>query len=200
MTAAAPARVVKLGGSLLEWPQWPVRLQTWLARQPLAVNVVVVGGGSLVEAIRTLDRQHGLTAEASHWLAIRAMSVTAQLAAELLPAAQLIDSLAQVRRSPGGPLQILDVAMFLLAEEFTPGALPCSWDVTSDSIAARLATALDAELVLLKSALPGSGDLDVQGDAAALVDAYFATAARGLSVRLVNLRDAEFAESALPTT
>ncbi len=187
-------RVIKLGGSLLDWQELPTRFRRWLALQEPATNVLIVGGGPVVEGLRTIDRVHRLSIEASHWLAIRAMSLTAQVAVELFPEAGLIDALAQVDRTSGGALQILDVEPFLRAEQGSAGALPCGWDVTSDSIAARVAVSLDtATLVLLKSALPVAG----AESAAAMknyVDAYFSTAARGLTVRFVNLRDERFGQ------
>ncbi len=190
-------RVIKLGGSLLDWPELPLRFRRWLAAQPAAVNVLIVGGGPLVDGLRTVDRVHRLSVEASHWLAIRAMSLTAELTAELLPEARLVDSLDQILRTPSVPIQILDVEPFLRAEQGSVAALPCGWDVTSDSISAHIARALAAhDLVLLKSTLP---DVNDQGEPklAGYVDAYFPSAARGLSIRAVNLRDIAFREIAL---
>lgn len=190
-------RVIKLGGSLLDWPELPLRFRRWLAAQPAAVNVLIVGGGPLVDGLRTVDRVHRLSVEASHWLAIRAMSLTAELAAELLPEAQLVNSLDQIHRTPGGPIQILDVEPFLRAEQGSTAPLPCGWDVTSDSISAHVAQTLAAhELVLLKSTLPdtsGRGEPKLAG----YVDAHFSTAAKGLRVRGVNLRDNAAPEFAL---
>ena len=77
-------RVVKLGGSLLDLPDLPGRVERWLGRQPPASNVIVVGGGPLVNAIRASDRIHKLDEVAAHWLCIRVMSVTAQRVAKLL--------------------------------------------------------------------------------------------------------------------
>ncbi|MCA9240540.1 MAG: hypothetical protein KDA37_10085, partial [Planctomycetales bacterium] len=56
------------------------------------------------------------------------------------------------------------------------------WQVTSDSIAARVAEVLDAELVLLKAAPPPDGrrqDLDWLADAG-YVDRWFPRASLGL--------------------
>lgn len=187
-------RIIKLGGSLLDWPELPQRFRRWLASQSPASNVIIVGGGPIVDGLRSVDRAHRLSVEASHWLAIRAMSLTAELAAELLPEVQLIATLDQVHRHPGGPSQMFDVEPFLRAEQGSAAALPCGWDVTSDSIAAHVASALGAcEFILLKSALP---DLDDQGapKLAGYVDAYFPTASRALHVRAVNLRDSAFRE------
>jgi 5-(aminomethyl)-3-furanmethanol phosphate kinase len=169
-----PVRVIKLGGSLLDWPDWAGQFHRWLAAQSPAANVLVVGGGAIVDALRELDRASPLSAETAHWLAVRAMNLTAAVAAELLGDV------------PG--LEVLDVESFLREDQHNADALPCGWHVTSDSIAARVATARKAgELVLLKSALPADRDY---------VDAHFPIAAGNQPVRFVNLRDPRFVEVA----
>jgi aspartokinase-like uncharacterized kinase len=188
-----PARVIKLGGSLLDWPAWPAALRDWLARQAPAANISIVGGGPLVDQLRQLDRRHHFSPDAAHWLAIRLMSVTAAIAAELLPEARRVAALAELQFSAAAPLQILDVESFLRADENSPAALPKSWEVTSDSIAARVATVLGAdEMVLLKSALPAAGSVRETWSRSGFVDAHFAHASSGLSVRCVNLRASGF--------
>jgi len=78
------------------------------------------------------------------------------------------------------------------SEPNLPGTkLPTSWDVTSDSIAARLAVVLQAdELVLLKSSSPAAS-LDFQQLAkSGYVDQQFASMKPELpAIRLVNFRD-----------
>ena len=191
-------RVVKLGGSLLDWPEWVGQFRRWLAAQPQAVNLLVVGGGVIVERLRTLNQAHAMSAETAHWLAVRAMGLTAAIAAELVGEATLVRSLDELELSMPGAPQILDVERFLRDEQGTAGALPCSWKVTSDSIAARVAQVLHAsELVLLKSTLPDGPATRESVGQCDYVDAYFPQAVRRLPVRFVNLRDAGFAEVAL---
>jgi len=184
MTAAL--RVIKLGGSLLDWPEWPARFEVWLAEHPEATNVVIVGGGKLVDVVRDWNRTFRLSDSEAHWLSIRAMSTTAELAAKLLPQATLVYDLpaAAVR---DGKLKILDVYGPLRCETAdgveaveAMETLPHGWSVTSDSISAHIAKLLNAEeLVLLKSTAAADD----------LVDEHFPTASRGLNVRIVNLRD-----------
>ncbi len=167
--------------------------------QAPAANAIIVGGGALVDALRELDRVHRLSAEQSHWLAIGAMSLTAELLADVLPEAALVRSAEDLESAEQGGLRIFDVGAFLRSDAATCGALPASWDVTSDSIAARAAVALGAsELVLLKSALPEGGAALEALSAAGYVDRYFPTAIGQLVVRAVNLRDGEFAELVWP--
>jgi aspartokinase-like uncharacterized kinase len=189
-------RVVKLGGSLLDFDGMVPALRSWLEGQPVMPSLMVVGGGSLADAVRDARARHALDDEAAHWLCIRLLGVTADLVARLLPEARLIRRLDELRPLPGGEgLWILEPESFLRDEELPIGAntLPHTWDVTSDSIAARLAVALGTrELVLLKSGLPPTSDLD-EAARSGYVDAYFPRAALGVpAVRCVNLRAGGF--------
>ncbi|MBI2824981.1 MAG: hypothetical protein HYX69_09885 [Planctomycetia bacterium] len=191
---ALPRRVVKLGGSLLDVPGLAGRLRSWLARQEPAETLLIVGGGALADAIREADHHHGLPENVAHWLCIRAMAIQAELVRALLPEAVWLDSVAELAARPVGPrLAITDPWRFLREDE--PRALgtrlPESWDVTSDSIAARLAEIVGAaELVLLKSALPSEKSI-AELAAAGYVDRFFPQAAAGLEcIRYVNFRDA----------
>ena len=212
---APPAiRVVKVGGSLFDEPRLPQLFGNWLSLQPVATNVLLAGGGALVDAVRRVDRVHALGEERSHWLAVQAMSVTASLLADLLPRALLVqrfDKLVALLTNdkPAPELQVLvfDCWQFLReVEPSVPGPrLPHLWQATSDSIAARLAVAIGhagqsiSELVLLKSKLPARGATLAEAAAAKVVDACFADLATGLPrVRLVNLRSEPFAERIWP--
>ena len=190
-------RVIKLGGSLLEWSALVPSFRHWLSRQPESVNIVVVGGGLFVDALRRLNERHTLDDEVAHWLAVRAMGVTAKTFSHLLGDARLLSRLEDLRLSATDGVQVFDVERFLHEDLASAGALPCNWDVTSDSIAARISRVLGAsELVLLKSTIPLGPPTFETWSRSGLVDAYFARAAAGLHVRLVNLRDNEFPQLA----
>jgi aspartokinase-like uncharacterized kinase len=191
-------RVIKLGGSLFDWPLLRERLPAWLAQQTAGMGVLVTGGGGMADALRACDRTHHLSPEFIHRMAVRTMSISAELARELLPTASLVSSLNEVRALTEDALCIFCVEEFMAQDRLRRDALPEDWSVTSDSISARLASALEAdELVLLKSALPPPAadlrDLAAHG----YVDAYFPTAAAGLRVRCVNLRADGFPETRL---
>ncbi len=157
-------RVIKVGGSLFNWPQLPQALNEWLASQPLATNVLIAGGGVLADEIRRASQTHSLSDEAAHWLCIDAMSVTSQLLTELLTDSERITEFDDLRhRIATSPTQsiVFDTNKFLRNHEpDQPGhVLPHSWVTTSDSIAARLAEVLAAdELVLLKSTDPPASE------------------------------------------
>jgi aspartokinase-like uncharacterized kinase len=187
-------RVVKVGGSLLDWPLLPRALERCLAQQPPAVNVLIAGGGALVDAIRRADRNFGLGAERSHWLSIEAMSISARMLAAILTDCRHVVDFAALKSlvatTPGCPI-VFDMQFLLREEPKYPGRpLPHDWSVSSDSIAAQVAQLLFAdELLLLKSADPPASPL-LGLAACGYVDAYLPVAAAGLAVRFVNLRRA----------
>jgi aspartokinase-like uncharacterized kinase len=122
-----------------------------------------------------------------HWAAIRVMDLMAELFATSL-GASLVRDLDRVSRACDA-LQVLCVEPLLRADADTQGALPVGWEVTSDSIAARVAATLGAcELVLLKSSSPAECATVRDWATAGLVDRHFPHACEGLQVRLVNLR------------
>jgi aspartokinase-like uncharacterized kinase len=192
---ARPLRVVKLGGSLLLCRDLARRWRCWLDQQPAAANLLVVGGGQVVNAVRAADEAHRLPALAAHALAIESMSVTARLAALLLEDVELLaepDAVAAWMRSPRAPA-IFDLGSLWRTEPWRETFAPIepSWDATSDSLAAALARCVGAaELALLKSADAPPGATLAALAAAGYVDRYFPQAAAGLAVRWVNLRGA----------
>jgi aspartokinase-like uncharacterized kinase len=182
-------RIVKIGGSLFDLPDLAPRVDAVLGAAPA---LIVPGGGPIVDAIRALDQVHQLGEEACHWLAIQAMSVNAQFLSRLLSTSNLLP------RLPGpddpGNRFIVDPLPFFRDDDRRAGRFPHGWDVTSDSLAVRIAIrAAASELLLLKSVSWQSDDWSAAARAG-VVDRYFPNAlqlAAGLRVRLVNLRGSE---------
>jgi aspartokinase-like uncharacterized kinase len=208
-----PVRVIKLGGSLLDYADLPDALRHWLAGQPPAQHVMVVGGGPLADVIRRTHRVHGLDQAAAHWLCVDLLSVTTRLVSELLPGAHVIRSYAQLcERLEGG--QTLSAGLNPCPTLFDPGSylredeprlpgkrLPKNWDVSSDSIAGRLAITVGAdELVLLKSALPSTPPEILHLVATGYIDRNFQELFDQLPItRAINLRGIGFPSATLKT-
>lgn len=199
-------QVVRLGGSLLDLDQLVERWWQWLRSSGARQTVVLVGGGEAVDTLRQQQQTQGLTDEQAHWAAIAAMGANARRFAERIfgqAAEQLIaDRLAGLSQLSGTlPLVFVDPLPLLREDEpQAEGArLPISWDVTSDSIAARVAGLIYfRRLVLLKSSLPDNSWNCAQAAAAGYVDRYFPTAAQGLDeIVCVNLRAAEMPSTRL---
>lgn len=185
--------VVKVGGSLYDLPDLGPRLRSWLAAagpRPL----LVPGGGPTADVIRSFDTSHRLGEEASHWLALRALALNAHFLAALVPGAAVVERLEDCPAVwQRGGIAVLDAHAFALADEQRPGRLPHRWDVTSDSLAARVASVAGApQLVLLKSVSIPDGVAWSEAAQRGLVDPYFAQALaerRSLfGVTAVNLR------------
>lgn len=167
--------LIKLGGSLLVRPDWPRLVSALVAGATPLPSLVVVGGGAVVDGLRAIDAASPRPAPLMHDLAIDAMRLTARLVAEALGLPLVSDP----EGSPGRG--VLDVPAWLAAAGRT-AALPAGWEVTSDSIAARVAVRHGFALVLAKSAAPPPcpGGLAALA-AAGWVDAHFPHAADPLA-------------------
>jgi 5-(aminomethyl)-3-furanmethanol phosphate kinase len=190
-----PPVIVKVGGSLFDWPDLRLRLREFLATLAGQNLLLIPGGGLTADAVRAYDRAHGLGEESAHWLALRALSLNAHLLAALLePAGQVVEGLSAAhavwRRNR---VPVLDMYRFARGDEHRPGRLHHSWVVTSDSLAARVAAVADAErLILLKSAPMPATDW-VEAVRLEYVDPMFDTVARGagFAVEAVDLRSGQ---------
>ena len=184
--------VVKVGGSLFDWPELKPRLQQFLAALGDRFIILVPGGGQAANVVRELDRVHQLGEELSHWLALRALTLTGHLLARLL-GVQVVEGLNAARSALRRiKITVIDPYRFASGDDSRTEHLPHCWDATSDSLAARVAHVAEAErLILLKSiTIPPSlswEDCGKQG----LVDALFARTIAGgkFAVEWVNLRD-----------
>jgi aspartokinase-like uncharacterized kinase len=105
--------------------------------------IVVPGGAAFADGVRDADRRFGLRAATAHRMAILGMEQFGWLLSDLIPGAVRCAGIAQVR--PGRTTVLLPAALPL-------DALPASWQVTSDSVAAWVAGRAGAgRLVLVKS-------------------------------------------------
>ena len=182
--------VYKLGGSLLDCAEFPSRLTELVLSRPAHVPIFVCGGGRTADVVRAWDQCHHLGDERAHWLAIAALGLNDALLQQLLPRMQRVISRAdalEVHAKAQWPL--VDAHAFL-SSDGPADTLPHNWNVTSDSIAAHVASRWQAdELVLVKSTdLPESCTLrDAQQSG--LVDACFDRALRTVpELSWVNLR------------
>ena len=192
---ARQVRVVKVGGSLFDLPDLADRLRLWLSRQSPAHHILLAGGGPLVDQVRRWNKLRPLEEVVAHWMCVDLLTISAHLLQARMPEIPLIVDDRLLCQRVG----MLDCTIFGPAwwmrhsEPKLPGTpLPQTWEVTSDSISARLAIALGAEeLVLMKSMLPKNGiDSEIPAiSAAGYVDPILARLAEELpQLRLVNLR------------
>jgi aspartokinase-like uncharacterized kinase len=184
--------VVKVGGSLFGWPELRTRLPHFLSALSRKTIIVVPGGGKAADAVRGLDQGHQLGEETSHWLALRALTLNAYFLAEILPGVRVVEGLNASRSAwRRGGVTIIDMYRFARGDDGRPDHPPHSWDVTSDSMAARVAQVAKAEkLVLLKSIDIPQGMTWAEASRLRYVDVFFPklVAGEAFGVEAVNLR------------
>lgn len=187
-----PPLIVKVGGSLFDWPELKTRLPQFLATLKGKSIVLVPGGGKTADVIRDLDRAHALGDEAAHWLALRALTLNAHFLAELLGGVRVVEGLNASRSAwRRGGMTIIDPFRFARGDESRPDYPPHIWSVTSDSIAARIAHVAEAEkLVLLKSTTIAAGLAWLEAAQQGHVDEHFPSLATTANfvIEAINLR------------
>ncbi len=175
-----PLTVVKVGGALAAAPGVLAAVAQMLGRAGTVRPLVVVpGGGPFADAVRAFVASHSLTPTAAHWMAILGMDQYAFALAELIPGGRIVEDRGGVHQAhAAGAVPVLAPTRWLRAAD----ELPHSWEVTSDSLAAYLATLLGAEeLILIK---PVQGGLE-------LADRYLSRVLpAGMRCRILSAADA----------
>lgn len=177
-------RVVKIGGSLLRRDDLVPTLTRWFVQQQPAENLVVVGGGAVVDAIRELDEIRPGDPVETHWLCVSLLDVTLRRMASWFPW-PVVTTPEELRRglstgfATATPTLVGVGAFYGPEAEGASDVLPTGWETTTDSIAAWLALQVDAgELVILKSCDVNSDWSPEQLSAAGIVDEAFPGIAR----------------------
>lgn len=134
-------QVVKIGGSL--FPNYAIDLAKQLDNTN---SVIVLGGGEFANLIRKYDNEINFSEETNHWTAIDCMDIIAKLVNDKVDSCKLAYSIEDINKiSNEGFTPIFVVSKFLKTED----PFECSWDVTSDSIAAYVAHILNANLLIV---------------------------------------------------
>jgi len=141
--ASRALAVVKLGGSHATGPH----LKDWLAAIAAEAGSIVVtpGGGPFADAVRTAQAGIGFDDRAAHVMALMAMAQFGSALTSLHPALRLAASRSAILSA----LKDRKVPVWSPEPMARAAALPESWDLTSDSLAAWLSGALGAPRLLL---------------------------------------------------
>jgi aspartokinase-like uncharacterized kinase len=164
-SVARPINVLKIGGGLVSIAGALDRVCREVGAAAARHRMIVVpGGGPFADAVRAFDRAFQLSPPTAHYMALLAMDQYGHVLVDRIPGSVLVDE-------PGALLDCLNTgSVAVLAPSRwlrSADVLPCSWEVTSDSIAAFVAGAVDAaRLILVKPA----ANLDEP------VDSYFTSA------------------------
>jgi aspartokinase-like uncharacterized kinase len=171
LTAFLPSlTVVKLGGSYARSPRFAEAVGAIAsAREAVAI---VPGGGPFADTVREMQAPMGYDDHAAHRMAILAMCQFAEMMPALSPRLRIANSLGAIRGAVAEGFHAV-WSPWPLADGLE--AVPPSWDITSDSLAAWLAGRLKARrLVLLKSTNPPACEMTPHEAAAlSVVDSQF---------------------------
>jgi 5-(aminomethyl)-3-furanmethanol phosphate kinase len=135
--------IIKLGGSHATGPY----LKDWLTAIAAEAGsiAIVPGGGPFADAVRTAQASIGYDDRAAHAMAMMAMAQFGCALRSLNPALTLAASRSAILRA----LKDGKVPVWSPEPMARAAALPETWDLTSDSLAAWLAGALGAGRLLL---------------------------------------------------
>ncbi len=162
--------VLKLGGSLFESGQLGDVLNVVVqSTRPL---VIVPGGGPFADAVRAAQRDIGFSDQMAHRMAVLAMQQMALLIADLQPKFTAATSIADFQSAwAAGQTPVWSPFEMVDAD----AGLPRTWSMTSDGLAAWLATRLEgASVALVKScAVPRNATAQTLAEDST-VDAEFA--------------------------
>jgi aspartokinase-like uncharacterized kinase len=141
--------VMKIGGSLSETSRELLALCYELSDLSRKHKIIVVpGGAKFADAVRKYDKMFSLSPKVAHQMAILGMDIYGIMLSNIIPRSKIFRRISSAEEiSKTGKLPI-----FLPSKEMRKNSLlPSSWEVTSDSISAYLATLLGVnKLILVK--------------------------------------------------
>ena len=145
--------VVKVGGGLSATPGALDAVAAALASAGGRRRILVVpGGGRFADAVRAFAQAEPLSDDAAHWMAMLAMDQYAHVLAERIHAPLVEEPGAILAALDGAGVAVLAPYRWMRAAD----VLPHTWDATSDSVAAFVAGALDAEQLVLVKPVDGA--------------------------------------------
>lgn len=149
--------LIKVGGSLASRPE---RLRTLGEAIAAAAQfhslVILPGGGPFADRVREFDQAHRLSDDSAHWMAILGMDQYGFALCDKIPGSRLVEDRGGILAAHDeGRVPVLAPSRWLRATD----ELPHSWEVTSDSLAAYLATLLGADQLVLVKPVAGGIEL-----------------------------------------
>lgn len=147
-------------------PNLALSLEAWLATQPPAQTLAIIGGGEVIDAVRRLDKQFACDPSWTHWQCVGLLNTTYHWLSRQLPQwkpcsdQDAFRSLGRTQHRDVNEAHLLAVDSFYRPIDHSP--LPETWATTTDAIAGWLSVLTSAdEMVLLKSC-PTDDDLPLQ--------------------------------------
>lgn len=144
--------VLKVGGSLAEYPKSLKKLCKKLASFAKDHKILIVpGGGRFADVVRNFDKTYGLSKTVAHKMALLAMDQFGLFLSDITPNSFVSYSFEKVKNSPSETLPIFLPSRFI----FRKDPLESSWNVTSDSITAYIAGIFHVKKLILVTDVDG---------------------------------------------
>jgi 5-(aminomethyl)-3-furanmethanol phosphate kinase len=144
--------VLKIGGSLAGYPNSLAKLCKELAVLAKKYRIVIVpGGAEFADTVRKFDRTYGLSDVVAHKMAVLSTDQYGLFLLDVIPDSYVSYSLDEISSPVKDKLPIFLPSQHLFQED----PLENSWDVTSDTIAAYIASLLHAEKLVLITDVDG---------------------------------------------
>ena len=181
--------VVKLGGSLSHSDALINCLNSVEKNYRGRAVVIVPGGGAFADQVRSAQQRWRFDDTTAHRMAILAIQQMALLFNGIKPDFTVAGSVAEIRRQLPRQQPVIwspDIT------ELDQAAIPASWDISSDSLAAWLAKTLVAtELIVVKSAAIDARLSLAQLAQKGIIDSGFCDAVRvaAFKIQVVNQQD-----------
>jgi aspartokinase-like uncharacterized kinase len=157
--------VIKVGGSLAEYPENLRLLCHKLAGLAKKYMLIVVpGGGRFADVVREFDNRFALSCNRAHSMAVLAMDQFGFLLSNITPNSRVFHLLKNAKKLSKAEMVPIFLPSRLMFEE---DPLENSWDATSDSIAAYVAKRVNAGKLVLVTDVDGvfTSDPKVDSDA-----------------------------------
>ena len=183
-------RVIKVGGSCLSSPDLPQKLAQLLRSNSASQNLLIVGGGKCIDAMRDLDQRFDLDQTRMHWRCVTLLRSSFEVLGELVPSLITITTPDHLRALLAAPPvannYLLAVETFYNPQSSRNSRLPVGWQTTTDSIAAYLAKLSDAdELWILKSCVVKTTDPQQLSQAGIIDQAFTDALAPTLKLKII---------------
>ena len=157
--------VIKVGGSLAEDPEkLRVLCQKLSALAKKYALIVVPGGGGFADVVRDFDKRFALSGNVSHKMAILAMDQFGLLLSDIMPGSRVFHRLENAKQLSEAGVTPIFLPSWLMFQE---NPLENSWSVTSDSIAAYVASRVHSEKLVLVTDVDGVFTSDPKKDSGA---------------------------------
>lgn len=140
--------IIKIGGSIIQNQASKKLFEVLNGLRQHFSFVILPGGGAFANLVRDYYKNHQLSDDRAHWMAILCENILGFLILENLESGVPVFELSEIPNA----IETSKIPVFLPFQHlFTQDPLPHSWDVTSDSIAAYLAETLQVQkLILIK--------------------------------------------------